>query len=221
MKKAATILLACSLAACSGSLFRSHAPPPTTYLLTARPAGDAAAAAAQVPIDLTVLLPRVRTGLDTDHIAVLYADGRLDYFATARWSGPLDEVMQDLLLQAFRSYAHFRNVHTDTSAFNGAGYWLEVDVVDFQAEYPTGSDAGAPEAHVKLLARVGTARERHILGQFEAEARVRASDNRLGAVAAACNQAVNQALASLTAAAAQALEGSPTASRNQTASRDQ
>jgi cholesterol transport system auxiliary component len=215
LKTLATILLACSLAACSGSLFRSHAPPTTTYLLTARPAGDAAAAAPQVPIDLTVLLPRVRTGLDTDHIAVLYPDGRLDYFAAARWSGPLDEVMQDLLLQAFRSYAHFRNVHTDTSAFNGAGYWLEVDVVDFQAEYPAGPDAGAPEAHVKLLARVGTARERRILGQFEAEARVRAFDNRLGAVAAACNQAVDQALAALTADAARTLEGSPTASRDQ------
>ncbi len=46
------------------------------------------------------------------------------YFADARWSGPLDEVLQDLALQAFRSGAGLRNVSADASAF-ASGYWLE------------------------------------------------------------------------------------------------
>jgi cholesterol transport system auxiliary component len=213
LRALAAILLVCGLAACSGSLFRSHAPPPRTYLLTVMPA--ASGAAAQIPIDLTVLLPRVRTGLNTDRIALLYSDQRFDYFAAARWSGPLDEVMQDLLQQAFRGYARFSNVHTDASAFNDTGYWLEVDVVDFQAEYTSPSASGAPEAHVKFLARAGTARDRRIVAQVEAEARVRASDNRLTAVVAAYNQAADQALQSLTAGMARDLEAAGAAHRGQ------
>ena len=87
---------------------------------------DAPSGAVAIPADLTVLTPRVRTGLDNDRIAALYPDRRLDYFAAARWSGPLDEVVQDLALQAF--HGRFRNVGTDTSAFRG-GYWLELEVV--------------------------------------------------------------------------------------------
>ena len=189
---AMTGLLLTALAGCSGSLFRSHAPPPTTYLLSVKtqpPAG-----AVGIPADLTVLLPRVRTGLETDRIAVLYPDHRLDYFAAARWSGPLDEVMQDLTLQAFHD--RFRNVHTDSSAF-AAGYWLEIDVVDFQAEYAASGASSAPTAHVHLLVRLGNAGDRHVLGEFDADVRESATDNRLTAVVAAYNAAADQALAEI------------------------
>jgi ABC-type uncharacterized transport system auxiliary subunit len=207
LKKPAAILLACTLAACTGSFFRSHAPPPKTYLLAVKPA---ATAAAQIPADLTVLMPRVHTGLDTDHIAVLYPDHRLEYFAGARWSGPLDEVMQDVLIQALRAYGHFRNVHTDTSAFT-AGYWLEVDVTDFQAEYTADSPSSAPVAHVRLLARIGTSIDRRLFGQFEVEGRQQAAENRLTAVVAAYNQAVDQALSTLAADCVQAMKDAPAA----------
>jgi cholesterol transport system auxiliary component len=183
-----------ALGACTGSLFHSSAPPPSTYLLSVK---SSAAAAADIPADLTVLMPRVRTGLDTEHIAALYPNRRLDYFAGARWSGPLDEVIQDLALQSFRIHAGFRDVHTDTSAF-GAGYWLEIDVVDFQAEYAAGgSDGAAPTAHVHLLARVGNAGDRRVLGEFQAEVRQPAADNRLTAIVEAYNQAAEAALAQL------------------------
>ncbi len=190
--KAALALQLLALAACTGSFFKSNAPPPTTYLLSVRtpPAADAVG----IPADLTVLLPRVRTGLETDHIAALYPDHRLDYLAGARWSGPLDEVVQDLVLQAFRG--RFRNVHTDTSAFE-AGYWLEIDVVDFQAEYDVNGGGSAPTAHVHLLARVGSAGDRHVLGEFEADVREPAAANHLTAVVAAYDTAVDRALAEI------------------------
>jgi ABC-type uncharacterized transport system auxiliary subunit len=195
------------LGACTGSLFRSHAPASITYLLSVEPR---AGAAAEIPADLTVLMPRVRTGLDTDRIAVLYPDRRLDYFAAARWSGPLDETLQDLLLQAFRTDARFRNVHTDTSAFV-AGYWLEVDVVDFQAEYAASSGGAPPTVHVHLLGRVGNAGDRRVIGQFEAEARQAAADDRLTGIVAAFNQAANAALADLVAGGVAALASAPDA----------
>jgi cholesterol transport system auxiliary component len=197
-------VLAATLAACTGSFFKSHQPPPSTYLLSVTP--QPAPAGTAMPVDLTVLLPRVRTGLDTDRIAALYPDGKLDYFAGARWSGPLDEVVQDLALQAFRG--RFRNVGTDTSAFN-AGYWLEIEVVDFQAEYD-GSRAGAgPTVRVHLLARVGNAGDRRMLGNFEADTRQPAADNRLTAVVAAYDAAANRALTEIVAQTTKTLEDLP------------
>jgi ABC-type uncharacterized transport system auxiliary subunit len=190
------VLSMLSLAGCGGSLFRSHAPATTTYQLSVAPQP----AAAPIEADLAVLGPHVRGGLDNDRIAALYPDRRLDYFAAARWSAPLDEMLLDLTLQAFRGTAVLRNVDTDASAFT-SGYWLELDVVDFQAEYPdTPSATGeAPTVHVHLVGRIGGGGDRHLLGQVDAETRRRAASNRLTAVVEAYNQAADQALAKVVA----------------------
>jgi ABC-type uncharacterized transport system auxiliary subunit len=191
----AAMLSVLSLAGC-GSLFRSHAPATTTYELSVapRPAG------APIAADLAVLGPHVRSGLDNDRIAALYPDRRLDYLAAARWSGPLDEMLLDLTLQAFRGTAALRNVDTDASAF-ASGYWLELDVVDFQAEYPdaTSATGEAPTVHVHLVGRIGGGGDRHLLGQVDAETRRRAASNRRTAVIEAYNQAADQALAKVVA----------------------
>jgi ABC-type uncharacterized transport system auxiliary subunit len=209
MRACLAVLLSVVLAlgACTGSFFKSSAPPTSTYLLSVK--ADAPSGAVAIPADLTVLTPRVRTGLDNDRIAALYPDRRLDYFAAARWSGPLDEVVQDLALQAF--HGRFRNVGTDTSAFRG-GYWLELEVVDFQAEY-TGSAAAAPTAHVHLHARVGNGIDRRVLGEFDADARQAAAENHLAAVIAAYEAAAQRALDEIVEQSTQALAALPTPPR--------
>jgi len=189
---------ALALSGCGGSLFQSKVPPPSVYLLSA---GAAAPSGAEIPADLAVLKPRVRIGLDSDLIAVLYPNRRLDHFAGARWSGPLDEVLQDLAMQVFRARANLRSVHAESSAF-GSGYWLEIDVEDFQAEYSADTGAGgsaAPTIHVHLLGRVGSSADRRILGQFEADDRQRAADNRLTVIVEAYNRAADTALAQIVA----------------------
>jgi ABC-type uncharacterized transport system auxiliary subunit len=185
------------LAACGGSLFHSNEPPLSVYQLSVPPGP----AGAEIPADLTILPVRARTGLNNADIAVLYPDKRLDHFAGARWSGPLDEVVEDLAMQAFRGQAHFRNVHTDASMFS-AGYWLEIDVVEFQAEYPGASGASPPSAHVHLVARIGASSDRRILGQFDADTRQVAADNRLTAVVQAYNDAAGAAFGKIVADAA-------------------
>lgn len=189
----AVLLAAAVLAGCTGSLFQSKAVPSSVYLLSAH-AGRSGDRSAPLPIpaDLAVLRPRIRKGLETDRIAVLYADRRLDYFADARWSGPLDEVFQDVAVQAFRDDAGLRNVGADASVF-ASGYWLEIEVVDFQAEYA--AVAAAPTVHVQLLARLGGAGDRRVLGSFVANALQPASDNRLAAIVDAFELAANEALA--------------------------
>ena len=159
-----------------------------------------------IPVDLAVLKPRLRPGLETDRIAMLYPDRHLDYFADARWSGPLGEVLQDFAVQEFHSRANLRTVSGDASVFASA-YWLEIEVTDFQAEYT--SAAGAPTVHVHFLARLGRSGDRRILGQFAASAQQPAAENRLTAIVDAYAHAADAALAEIVAQTADTLgEGS-------------
>jgi len=198
------VLGAMCLAACTGSLFQSKAAPPTVYLLSAGAGSPApgtpspAMPAAPIPADLTVLKPKVRPGLESDRIAVLYPDRHLDYFADARWSGPLGEVIQDLAVQALRSHATLRNVSGDGSVFDSP-YWLEIEVTDFQAEYT--SAATAPTVHVHFLARLGGSGDRLVLGRYAANAQQPAADNRLAAIVDAYAHAADAALAQIAAQA--------------------
>jgi cholesterol transport system auxiliary component len=195
------------LGGCTGSIFKTRLKTPAVYQLQldSAPASAAAgpapapvapvapAAAAAPGIELAVLKPRVRIGLDNDLVAVLYPDLRLEHLAAARWSGPLDEVLQDLELEAFRAQSSAIGFHADASAF-GSGYWLELDVEDFQAEYGTG---GAPVVHVRAEGRLGSASDRRILGRFELEAREPAAADRVGAIVEAYNRAVQRVLGEL------------------------
>ncbi len=194
LHRLAPLLLAACAMGCTGSLFQSKVPPPTIYLLGA--VSGASPPAAAISVDLAVLKPHVRPGLESDRIAALYPDRHLDYFADARWSGPLGEVLQDVAVQAFHTHAALRNVSGEASVFASA-YWLEIEVKDFQAEYAAG--ANAPTVRVRFLARVGTSADRRILGQFAADADQPATENRLTAIVDAYARATDAALAKIVA----------------------
>jgi cholesterol transport system auxiliary component len=193
-----------TLAACAGSLFKNKAAPPTMYMLKATrnmPAADPAGE--NLPVDLAVLRPRVRAGLDTDRIAALYPDRHMDYYADVRWSGPLDEVLQDLTVQQFHVNPGLRNVSADVSVF-ASTYWLEIEVTDFQAEYAAAG--GPPTVHVHLRARVGNSGDRHVLARFEPDVHEAAADNRMNAIVDAYNRAADQALSDIAEGVAAALK---------------
>ena len=195
-----------AIAGCSGSLFKDTTPPPTLYMLSAArqsPSADPQAAASAAP-NLSVLLPRVRAGLDTDRIAALYPDRRLDYYADVRWSGPLDEVLQDLEVQEFHAHSGLRNVSADRSVF-ASPYWLEIEVLAFQAEYSAPNTT--PVVHVHLLARVGDSASRRVLGSYEPDVREAASDNRMSAIVDAYNRAAAKALAEIASGTVSTLGG--------------
>ncbi|HEY1315347.1 MAG TPA: ABC-type transport auxiliary lipoprotein family protein [Steroidobacteraceae bacterium] len=196
----AVILAAACLSACSG-LFQSKIAPPTIYVLAAAPPAQAPPDA-RVPVDLAILKPKMPAGLQMDRIAVLYPDRRLDYFADARWSGPLTEVLQDFAVREFQLHGNLRTVSGDTSVF-ASSYWLELEFSDFQAEYTQAS--AAPAVHVRLLARLGRSGDRRILGRFEADALKPAAQNRLTAIVDAYAQAADAALGEIVAAAAAVL----------------
>jgi ABC-type uncharacterized transport system auxiliary subunit len=100
-------------------------------------------------------------------------------------------VIHDLAVQTFSTQANLRNVSADSTAFS-SGYWLEIEVLDFQAEYAAAG--AAPTINVHLLGRLGSARERRVLARFEASSRQAAADNRMTAIIAAYEQAADATL---------------------------
>jgi cholesterol transport system auxiliary component len=203
MRPVLIALLGVTLAACAGSLFKNKAAPPTMYMLGGtRKTVAADPLSSNLPADLAVLRPRVRAGLDTDRIAALYPDRRMDYFADVRWSGPLDEVLQDLAVQEFHANTGLLNVSADASVFASA-YWLEIEVMAFQAEYSTAG--GPPTVHVRFQARLGNSGDRHVLARFEPDVHEAAADNRMSAIVDAYNRAADKALAEIAVGAAQTL----------------
>jgi ABC-type uncharacterized transport system auxiliary subunit len=197
------VLASVTLAACAGSLFKNKAAPPTMYMLGATrktPAADSPGE--NHPADLAVLRPRVRAGLDTDRIAALYPDRHMDYYADVRWSGPLDEVLQDLTVQQFHVNPGLRNVSADVSVF-ASTYWLEIEVMEFQAEYSAAG--GPPTVHGHFQARLGNSGDRHVLARFEPDVREAAADNRMSAIVDAYNRAADQALSDIATGVAAAL----------------
>jgi len=200
------MLLSLMLAACAGSLFKNKAAPPTMYWLSPPSAAAqppaAAANPAATPTDLGVLKPRVRAGLDTDRIAALYPDRRLEYFADVRWSGPLDEVLHDLAVQQLHSDPGLHNVSAEESVFASA-YWLEIEVLDFQAEYA--APEAAPTVHVHFLARMGKSADRRMMRSFEPDVHQTAAGNRMSAIVDAYNRATGEALQQIAAGAVSAI----------------
>jgi ABC-type uncharacterized transport system auxiliary subunit len=116
-----------------------------------------------------------------------------------RWSGPLDEVLQDLAVQTLHSDPGLPNVSAEESVFSSA-YWLEIEVLDFQAEYSAPDTA--PTVHVHILARMGKSTDRRMMRTFEPDVHETAAGNRMGAIVDAYNRAAGEAFKQIASGAA-------------------
>ncbi len=187
---------------CASGAFNSERPVSQVYTISA--AAPESPAATALPIDLAVARPLPRAGLDTERIAVRYADRRFDYYAATRWSAEAADVVQELLIDSLRASGGLRTVHGHLSTF-ASQYVLETELRDFQAEYAREGDR--PTVRVTLVCTVGRVRDRTALATFTASAAVPVQDNNQRGVVEAFESAhrkvsatvVNQTLAALAA----------------------
>ena len=107
--------IAIAAAGCASGAFNSERPASQLYTISAAPPGTPATTV--LPVDLAVARPLPRPGLDTERIAVRYADRRVDYYAVARWGAEAADVVQDLLIDSLRASGGLRTVHGHLSAF--------------------------------------------------------------------------------------------------------
>lgn len=177
--------LAC--AGCStGSLFDSDVPVPSSYVIAPAAAGALTGVPA-TPVDLSIGRPDFAPGLDTDRIAVL--KGRnLDYYRGVRWGGRTVEVVQSVLVGSWNDQSIFRSV-TAEQARVANDYIVDVEVRHFEAN---ADDGNLPEVHVAIIGRVIRVADRKMVATVASEARQRATEDRMGAVAAAFESATQK-----------------------------
>ncbi len=170
-------------------MFQSHATAPVVYALRApcrrRRAGFGRR-------DARRRRPVARPGLDTERIAVRLPDRRLDAYAGASWSAPLPQLVEALLVDAFRAAGGWRAVVAEQSAFAGR-YLLQTEITDFSADYA--EPGGAPLVRVALRGELGPRRRAAAGRERRGPREVRAAADRQREVAAAFEAAAAQAVA--------------------------
>ena len=192
----APLALSVLLGGCGG-LLRSTAPAEQTFRL--RSAAPVASNVAPIKATLQLLPVSVQPGLDTTRIALVRAGNRLDWYAGARWAGPLNDVVTALLAQSLRDGGRFAQVATDAAAMD-ADVVLAVTVRRFEAEQS--AEGAAPVAQVRLECTLSSLTAHRQLAAFTATAAVPAGANRLTDVVAALEQAAQQAVAEVVEQAA-------------------
>jgi len=190
------LALSVLLAGCGG-LLRSTAPAEQTFRL--RSALPAVSSVAAIKTTLQLLPVAVQPGLDTTRIALVRPGNRLDWYADARWAGPLNDVVTALLAQSLRDSGRFAQVATDAAAMD-ADMVLAVTVRRFEAEQS--AEGALPVAQVRLECTLSSLTAHRQLAAFTATAAVPAGANRLTDVVAALEQAAQQAVAEVVEQAA-------------------
>ena len=131
-----------------------------------------------------------------DRIFTVTGD-RAAYIADARWAAPAQLLVDEAVDAAFEgSGGHVRLV--PRGAPTPTDYVLRLDVRNLEARYEAGANA-APTVVVRLHAALTRDRSRTLVSEQVFDARVRATDNRIGAIVEAYNAALGQVLTQLVA----------------------
>jgi len=148
-----------------------------------------ASAAAQAPTPaqargrevVVVPKPELPAGLGTERIALYLEQGRkLDYYADAKWSAPLDDLLQDYVIQRAKLDLPGKVVGTPDLA-PSARYRLALKVTDFGPVYADMADK-APRLDVALTATVIALPGETVKTQFTVKKSSAASANSLTAI---------------------------------------
>ena len=142
---------------------------------------------------LEVDLPDAEDSFDTRRIALIKADGTMDYYASAEWPDRLPVLVQTALVAAFEASGRVPGV-ARTQDGTHADYEMDVEIRDFAAHYGAqDKDAkpiGTPNITVTLIAQMTTAHGRKIVANFSASQSIDAADNSIGSVVRAMNSAL-------------------------------
>ena len=119
------------------------------------------------PYSFVVIKPKIKSGLNTDRIALIRERGRiLDYFAEARWNGRLENVFQDFTIETLENNfvgASFLETGVDQKA----DFKLITRIHDFQAEYSDGNINSNPKLKVSFSLSVLRTKDNKMVFDFK------------------------------------------------------
>lgn len=129
-----------------------------------------------------------------DRILTVNDAGEVAYIAQTRWVSPASVLFDETVSQAFQSAGRTRLI--SRGEIVKAPYALKLDVVTFEAVYDQGAKT-APEIRVTVRGVLTATQDRGVVGDKLFTAKVRAGDNRVGAIVPAFNAALSQVLTEL------------------------
>jgi ABC-type uncharacterized transport system auxiliary subunit len=152
------------------------------YTLHPSPAAKQPSSAADTaPVVVFVPRPELPKGFDTERITLLFEQShRLDYYADAKWSARLDDLLQDFIVQMVRHVLP-APIAATTDATAAAHHKLAVKITAFQPVYQLTADSPPrldAAMTVTLFARPGETVE----AQFSLQKSAPASANTMSAV---------------------------------------
>jgi cholesterol transport system auxiliary component len=153
-----------------------------------------AASGEKVGWDLAILRPDMAAGLDSDRIALIQADGMMDFYAKANYPDSLPPIVQQALLDGFEASGRIDAVAPEQAALH-SDYNLLIEVKDFAAHYS--QPDGIPSVTVSITAKLATAHGRAIVSSFSTTQTGAASANSAAAAAQALQQALGTAVSAI------------------------
>ncbi|MGR4863278.1 ABC-type transport auxiliary lipoprotein family protein [Caulobacter sp. LARHSG274] len=178
------------------SLF-PKAEPSGLYRFGHDPLGGAAPAPAAARTFGVLKTPTVFTRAAAADRILTVTNGEAAYIAGARWVSPASVLFDEAVSRAFESDASRARLVTRGETARAA-LALRLEVRSFEADYVDGPKA-APEVLVEIRAVATRAADRTLVGDQVFVAKVKATDNRVGAIVQAYDQANSQALAQIVA----------------------
>jgi ABC-type uncharacterized transport system auxiliary subunit len=169
------------------------APPVTVFTLQA-PEGQMKAPAGDVRGRTVVVVPKpdLPPALATDRIALMFEqDRRMDYYADAKWSGKLDELVQEFLID--RAQQQLPRTVVEKTELASANYRLVVKVTNFEPVYKGAADA-APRLEVAMTVTIIDLPGERIRTQFTVKKSAPASENRLTPITAELGKLLQSAI---------------------------
>ena len=174
------------LGACSG-IGNNKGP----QLYTLQPPDATKSDAPSMPWQLAVGVPDAPANLDSVRIALSQSATTTDYFANAEWTDRAPIMVQNLLIQSFDNSGKVKAVFRDTATLH-TDYVLQTEIRDFEAQYAQPNTA--PQAVVRVEARLLKMPDRDIVGAFNAAQKTQAQQNNLTSIVTAFNTAIGAAL---------------------------
>jgi ABC-type uncharacterized transport system auxiliary subunit len=154
-------------------------PPKATVFTLQAPGMETKAASAQAASSTVVAIakPELPPGLATERIALYFEqDRRMDYYADAKWSGPLDEILQEFVIG--RAQQQLPRAVVGKPELASADYRLSIKVTSFGPVYKAAPDT-VPRLDVVMTVTVIDLPEQRVGSQFTIRKSAPASENRL------------------------------------------
>lgn len=184
---AALALAAIALSGCI-SLFPKSEPAQLYRFTASMPSQTFAPGTAFGVMRLVTGFPRASAG---DRILTMNSAGEAAYIAGARWVSPASVLFDEQVSAAFHNGGRARLISRGEVV--RADVALKLDVLTFETVYDQGPKA-APQVVITVRGVMTRNRDRSLIGERAFTARIRAGENRVGAIVPAYNQALSQVL---------------------------